>query len=430
MSILSGRTDGTAGGTRRPRLLILSFSPIVSDARVLKQVRLFTPTHEVTTCGYGEAPEGVANHVRIPEELVSWRLDRADLIARRFTRAQERQEVVAWAREHLEVGAWDAVLADDVETVPLALSLEPAGGVHADLHEYAPRQKEGVPRWRLFVAPYVRWLCRTHVARADSATTVAQGLADAYQREYGITTGVVTNATPYHELPVTPVPGPGRPLRLVHSGAALPDRHLEIMIEAVARSHRDLTLDLYLTRTDPALIDRLRERAGALPPERAGRVRVLDPVPYDQLVETLARYDVGVFSIPPVSFNYRHTLPNKLFDFVQARLAVVVSPSPEMAAVVERYRLGAVTEDFTAASLAATLDTLDRDAVAAGKAASAAAAHELSAEQQVTGWARAVAALDRRAAAVDPTIALPTPEQEPVLPREAGAGDRPEEARP
>ena len=147
-------------------------------------------------------------------------------------------------------------------------------------------------------------------------------------------------------------------------------------------------------------------------------------------METLARYDVGVFSIPPVSFNYRHTLPNKLFDFVQARLAVVVSPSPEMAAVVERYRLGAVTEDFTAASLAATLDTLDRDAVAAGKAASAAAAHELSAEQQVTGWARAVAALDRRAAAVDPTIALPTPEQEPVLPREAGAGDRPEEARP
>lgn len=387
---------------RRPRLLILSFSPIVSDARVLKQVRLFTPTHEVTTCGYGPAPEGVARHVQIPDHLVSWRLNRADLIAHRFARAQHTQEVVAWARAQLTVGAWDAILADDAETVPLALSLEPAGGVHADLHEYAPRQKEGVPRWRIFVAPYVRWLCRKYVSRADSATTVARGLADAYQSEYGIETGVVTNATPYREAEPTPV---GTPLRLVHSGAALPDRHLEIMVEAAALAHRDITFDLYLTRNDPAVIDSLREQAAVLP---AGRVRIMDPVPYSELIETLAGYDVGVFSIPPVSFNYKHTLPNKLFDFVQARLATVVSPSPEMAAVVHEHQLGLVTEDFSAQSLADTIDALDEETVLAGKAAAHAAARALSAEQQVTGWAQAIRALDERAAAVDPSIELPT----------------------
>ncbi|MEK8228005.1 hypothetical protein NKG05_20820 [Oerskovia sp. M15] len=42
----------------RPRLLILSFSPIVNDARVLKQVEEFREDYEVTTCGYGEAPAG------------------------------------------------------------------------------------------------------------------------------------------------------------------------------------------------------------------------------------------------------------------------------------------------------------------------------------------------------------------------------------
>ncbi len=41
----------------RPRLLILSFSPIVSDARLLKQVRRFRDDYAVTTCGYGDAPE-------------------------------------------------------------------------------------------------------------------------------------------------------------------------------------------------------------------------------------------------------------------------------------------------------------------------------------------------------------------------------------
>lgn len=405
--------QGPAPG-RRPRLLIISFSPIASDARVLKQVRLFTPTHEVTTCGYGPAPEGVARHVRIPDELISWRLDRTSLILRRFAHAQRNQEVVSWVSGQLEAGAWDTILADDAETVPLALSLAPLGGVHADLHEYAPRQKEGVARWRIFVAPYVRWLCRTHVSRADSVTTVAQGLAEAYLREYGIRATVVTNATPYHDLPVTEV---ARPLRLVHSGAALPDRHLEIMIEAAGAASREVVLDLYLTRTDPALIERLRDLAAAQP---QGRVRVLDPVPYAELVQTLARYDVGVFTLPPVSFNYRHALPNKLFDFIQARLAVVVSPSPEMARLVRDHELGVVTQDFTAASLVAALEGLSDEQVAQAKRASARAAGELSAERQMDGWVRAIAALDRRAADHDRSIVLP-PAQPPAGPTEEEA---------
>ena len=109
--VLAGRGSRTPGARRRPRLLILSFSPIVSDARVLKQVRLLSTDYELTTCGYGEAPAGVAHHVRIPDELVSWRLDRPLVMARRFERAQAAQEVVAWAREHLAPGDYDVVLA-------------------------------------------------------------------------------------------------------------------------------------------------------------------------------------------------------------------------------------------------------------------------------------------------------------------------------
>ena len=51
----------------RPTMLILSYSPIARDARVLKQVTRFTRDYEVTTCGYGPRPEGVAEHIEIPE---------------------------------------------------------------------------------------------------------------------------------------------------------------------------------------------------------------------------------------------------------------------------------------------------------------------------------------------------------------------------
>ena len=49
----------------RPRVLILSFSPIASDARVLKQVRLFADRYDVTTCGFGPQPHPGVEHVQV-----------------------------------------------------------------------------------------------------------------------------------------------------------------------------------------------------------------------------------------------------------------------------------------------------------------------------------------------------------------------------
>ncbi|MDQ3382912.1 MAG: glycosyltransferase family 4 protein, partial [Actinomycetota bacterium] len=363
------------------------FSRLVSDVRVLRQVRLFAQGYAVTTVGYGEAPEGVVEHVRIPDEIVSWHKDRRLLLSRRYQAAYDTAPVIRHLRGVLVAGSWDVVLANDVETVPLALGLG-AAGVHADLHEYATRQNEESWRWRWFVAPYQRWLVRRWVARADSVSTVGHALAAEYRREFRIEAEVVVNAAPYADRSPTSVRSP---LRLVHSGLARRNRSLEVMLDAVRATRREVSLDLYLMPNDPAYLVELRERVADLP-----RIRFHDPVTPEQLGGVLAACDVGVFLLPPLTFNYRFTLPNKLFDFVQARLGVVVGPSPEMAELVRRHGLGVVTEDFTAGSLVEALDALTDEDVARFKAASHAIAREYSAEQQVQGWSRAVDALAER----------------------------------
>jgi hypothetical protein len=367
----------------RPRLLILSFSDIRSDARVLRQVRLLADDYELTTCGYGEAPDGVAEHVRIPDELVHWHKDRSLLLQRRYAAVYRTNAVVAHLLTRLPREHYDVVLADDADTVPLALDLRPRRGVHVDLHEYAPRQNEESRRWRWFVAPYYRWLVRTFVPRAASVTTVGAGLADEYRREFGVEAGVVVNAAPYRSAEPGPV---GRPVRLVHSGLARRNRRLDVMIDAVERTRSDVTLDLFLMPNDPAYLAELRERTAA-----STRVAVREPVPHDRLAATLAGYDIGLFVLPPLTFNYLWTLPNKFFDFVQARLGIIVGPSPEMARLVEQHGLGAVTDGFDVEDLVRTLDGLDPARVARWKRASHAVAGPLSAEKQIQGWARAVA---------------------------------------
>jgi hypothetical protein len=100
-----------------------------------------------------------------------------------------------------------------------------------------------------------------------------------------------------------------------------------------------------------------------------------------ELVSMANAYDVGLFLLPPNNLNRRYALPNKFFEFVQARLAVAVGPSPEMAALVRRHGLGVVAADFTPEALAAELNSLDADQIAGFKLASDAAACELSAER-------------------------------------------------
>jgi glycosyltransferase involved in cell wall biosynthesis len=301
----------------------------------------------------------------------------------------DEQPAVGRAKADLaQLDRFDVILANDIDTVEIALGLDPRHGVHADIHEYAPRQNEELLVWRVFEAPYVRWLCRRLLPRAASMTTVGQGIADEYLRVYGVRAGVVTNAAPYATLSPRPV---SRPIRLVHSGASLRNRRLEVLIDAAIATTTDVTLDLYLMGNDPEYVAELRERAAS-----SERIKFPDTVPYSHLIARLNEYDVGIHIVAPTNFNNRWALPNKFFDYVQARLGIVIGPSAEMVRFVEQHELGAVTDGFGGPDLTRVLDVLTPDAVRTWKSRADAAAQALSSESQVELWGAAIAALVER----------------------------------
>jgi hypothetical protein len=121
-------------------------------------------------------------------------------------------------------------------------------------------------------------------------------------------------------------------------------------------------------------------------------VAIREPVPYQRLIPETAGYDIGVYILEPLSFNLRHALPNKFFEFIQARLAVAIGPSPEMQALVERHGCGVVAADFDPRSLAAALNALSGEQIEQLKARSHQAASLLNAE---ANRGRLLAELDR-----------------------------------
>lgn len=374
--------------TDLPSLLILSFSPLRSDPRVLKQVELFKDKYRVVTCAYGAAPDGVAEHYALPEDSRGWPSDKVGLISRQYQKVYDGLPAVQAARAILPKGHFDIILANDLNTLPLALELDAKLGVHSDLHEFAPREKEDNLKWRVFIAPFMRWLCKRYLSSAASVTSVSQGIADEYLKDYGTPTGVVTNAAPYAEGTVTPV---GDKVRLIHSAAGQRYRKLENFIEAMKDAPEWLTLDMIVMPNEPDYVAELKAQAASVP-----SIKFRDPVPYKELVATLSEYDVSVVFLPPTNFNLKNALPNKFFEAVQARIGLIVGPSPAMVGLVKEHGLGAITEDFSAESLRKTLVSLTPETISGWKRAADAAAKPLSAESQVVVWQEAIARIANR----------------------------------
>ena len=377
-----------------PSLLILTFSPIRSDPRVLKQVELFKDKYAVSTCAYGAAPDGVDEHFALPEDSRGWPSDKVGLVSRRYRNVYDGLPAVQAARALLPKGRFDVILANDLNTLPLALGLEPRLGVHSDLHEFAPREKEDNLKWRLFIAPFMRWLCSTYLPLAASVTTVSQGIADEYTKDYGMPVKVVTNAAPYAAGEVRPV---GSKIRLIHSAAGQRYRKLENFVEAMRDAPDWLSLDMIVMPNEPDYVAELKAKAAGVP-----AITFRDPVPYKELVRTLGAYDVSIVFLPPTNFNLKNALPNKFFEAVQARIGLIVGPSPAMVGLVRDHGLGVITRDFSAASLRETLLALTPEAINGWKRAAHAAARPLSAESQIEVWETAIAEIVAADAALSP----------------------------
>jgi hypothetical protein len=347
---------------------------------VYRQIALMSPEHDVTAVGFAD-PQipgvrfvDVAGTRKTPMQRA---FAGARLRCRRYESYYWNVGPVAAARRALAGGSYDLIIANESDTWPLAFALRDPGGARVllDAHEYAPREFEDVRRWRRLYQRYRRHLCATMLPRADAVTTVCDGVAAEYERCFGVRPAVITNASPLRDF--TPSELAGDQVRMVHHGVAVRSRRIESMILMLDHLDERFSLDLMLVGDDVSYLSFLRDLAKSRP-----RVRFRPAVPAQRLPEETRDYDVGLFLLEPTNFNYVHALPNKFFEFIQARLAVAIGPSPEMARLVREYDCGVVAGDFRPESLARELSALTPESLARLKQNANTAADALSWERE------------------------------------------------
>jgi len=91
------------------------------------------------------------------------------------------------------------------------------------------------------------------------------------------------------------------------------------------------------------------------------RVFMVEPVPMADLVEAAREADIGVVPYTACTPCNAYALPNKLFEYLMAGLAVVAPRLPGLTPLVEGERVGLTFEPGRADSLAAVLEQLASD---------------------------------------------------------------------
>jgi glycosyltransferase involved in cell wall biosynthesis len=346
---------------------------------VTRQVDALRQEHELVVAAWGPPSHADVDYVALAEAgrgryapVVRFGITATLRVARRFEHAYWLDRRFPLWREQLCDVRPDLVLVNDGIALPVAFEAAANAPVVFDAHEFAPTEHAELFRWRMLIQPLIRHICAAYLPRVAAMTAVSGGIARLYEQLGSPPPSIVTNAPPFVDLTPTPVE---RPIRLMHFGGADPLRHLDDMVELMGNLDDGFTLDLLLVG-NARYIARLKKLAAG-----DDRIRFPAPVSMQELVHVANAADVGVFLHRGDNPQRRYTLPNKFFEFIQARLAVAIGPSPEMAKIVRGYECGIVSPTFEPQDLAALLSTTDAQQLWQFKENSDAAARVLNAEQ-------------------------------------------------
>ncbi|MEI6264168.1 MAG: hypothetical protein WCP74_03635 [Sphingobacteriia bacterium] len=341
-------------------ILIISYSFLHKDPRVLRQIEVLKKDYHLVVSGLTNPNlEGIdfIQAFEKPKNNLFQTLFDASLTLFRF------DYILYWRSIHIKELFKDItlnykkscpklIICNDIGFLPLASKLKEYWNCKliVDFHEYAPLELDNNFLWRLRYKGYYTRVLKKYIPIIDLTSTVCYGIQKKFNEEFNVLPEVIYNSPFFKKL--NPTITEQNVIKLVHHGIASRSRKLEIMIDMMDFLDSRFELNLILVDNDNVYIEELKSRS------IHKKVNFLPAVPTNDISEHINKFDIGLYILPPLNFNAEIALPNKFFEFIQARLCIAVGPSIEMKRVTEQYNIGIVAADFSPKTMAECLNKL------------------------------------------------------------------------
>lgn len=211
-----------------------------------------------------------------------------------------------------------------------------------DSHEYFT----GVPE--IQNKPFVKgvWLAieRWIFPKLEYIFTVNPSISQLYKTEYGKTLRIMRNMPNKISLNNTKTKEElGIPLDkviIITQGAGINiDRGIEEAVEAM----QYLKNVCFLIIGDGDVIPQLKQRVVELGLQKS--VLFKGRMPYQEMMQYTQLAQLGLTLDKDTNINYRYSLPNKLFDYIHARIPVLATKVIEVQKIIEAYNVGLFIEN-------------------------------------------------------------------------------------
>jgi glycogen synthase len=382
------------------RIASLTLTPLAEDARVRRTVdALVEAGHDVLAIARPPFPPPGGERRHALPATASPARQRAMLVATQApatlvgAAAHPLYWLPATRRDALKATLAfrpDVIICNDWNTLPIGAAVKRRLGARLvyDSHEFATREHIQNWKWRLVSHRSVAAVEARGIRHADLVITVSDGIAAGLASLYGLGEKplVIRNMPDF----LSTVPRPSRiPLKVLFHGLVRAERGLEELVDSMPAWTFDghLVIRGYGPQDYVANLRRRAEARGV-----ANRVTFAPRVPPDRLIAEAQSADIGYLALPGTTDHYEFALPNKLFEYLMAGLAVLATPRAEIAAVLRETGAGCLAE-LTPQALAECLNGLDRGAIDGMRAAALEAAKRFNWQREKSRLVEAIDAL-------------------------------------
>ncbi|MEO9571308.1 MAG: glycosyltransferase [Polaribacter sp.] len=247
----------------------------------------------------------------------------------------------------------DFLLSNDLDTLlpNYLISLLQKKKLIYDSHELFPEIPE------LIHKPFVK-KCWSYIEswilpKLKNSYTVCMSIADFYDKKYSTNFNVIMNLPNKKKIKIDSFPFSTEGKKIIlYQGAINLGRGLELMIETmpflnncilVIIGYGDIYNDLYNSVRDKKLGDKIHF-LGKMSPEKLHKLTPLA--------------NLGISVEEDLGLNYRFALPNKIFDYIQAEIPILVSDLPEMKRIAIDYKVGEIVKNRNPKDLANQITNL------------------------------------------------------------------------
>ena len=139
---------------------------------------------------------------------------------------------------------------------------------------------------------------------------------------------------------------------ILYQGAINKGRGLELMFETL----QFLKNVIFICIGNGDIEQKLKQKIINLNLE--GKIKFISKITPLQLQKLTPLADLGISLEEDLGLNYKYALPNKLFDYIQAQVPVLVSNLPEMKQIVLKYNIGEVVSSRNPKQLASQIQNI------------------------------------------------------------------------